>query len=749
MLLVLSLAVANTLPACTGRVPAGRFLPIPDQMAFEVEDTVVPPDSLSGDGPSGEMADLSGEWLVPDWSLDIQPDVPPLPCQTDADCPPTGLEPCYRSLCSLDEETGLMECRSAQDTVCADAPQCQVAKCVPGSGCIEVKGPNGEPCDDEDPCTTDDSCKAGVCTGTLPDCDDGNPCTADLCDGATGLCYHLNVPTPCDDGSICTEGDQCVAGKCIPGAAVSCDDSDLCTTDACNPVSGCAHAPIAGCCSEDGDCSDTDLCTYDHCALPEHSCQHVPVACQDDSKCTQDSCSPAQGCQFIPIEGCCLVASDCDDADVCTIEWCGANQCQWEKVACADQNPCTQDQCNAVTGCVFTKIPGCCLADSDCWDGSLCVTAACENNKCSKTEVSCDDGNACTKDGCDPAKGCTYLPVAGCCTGALQCNDGDPCTEDLCVANACQHKPKLTPECCNPSCSGKQCGPDGCGGFCGNCPDDLFCDQNGKCQSVCTPSCTGKQCGPDGCGTFCGTCVKPQVCSDAGQCVACVPKCGGKSCGDDGCGGACGFCPAGQSCDTTNGLCKLGCTCTGAGCWQDGFESGQLAGWTLDGDAEVIHNMGVTEAPQGWYMAFVGSGLSELELGKVQKTFCPPASAKFIGFKWKHYSEEFKEWCGTIYQDKFHVVVANGTQELELLSLTVDDLCPPDACAGCGKKYVGLEQADVKFDQGDVWMTPWSVAYYQLPDSFIGKPITVTFSVSDVGDMIYVTAILIDAVQFL
>jgi hypothetical protein len=159
--------------------------------------------------------------------------------------------------------------------------------------------------------------------------------------------------------------------------------------------------------------------------------------------------------------------------------------------------------------------------------------------------------------------------------------------------------------------------------------------------------------------------------------------------------------------------------------------------------------MGVTEAPQGWYMAFVGSGLSELELGKVQKTFCPPASAKFIGFKWKHYSEEFVEWCGTIYQDKFHVVVSNATQEVELLNLTVDDLCPPDSCPGCGKKYIGLEQADVKFDQGDVWMTPWSTAYYELPDGFTGKPLTVTFSVSDVGDMIYVTAILIDAVQFL
>jgi len=164
---------------------------------------------------------------------------------------------------------------------------------------------------------------------------------------------------------------------------------------------------------------------------------------------------------------------------------------------------------------------------------------------------------------------------------------------------------------CIPSCTGKQCGDDGCGGSCGSCvqppaascidastlrhyaspgtctvgqcsyaPTDTLCPngcQNALCVN-CTPSCGGKQCGDDGCGGSCGTCSQPpaKACLDpstlryyptpgtcsAGACsyvpvdtpcplgckdtvcLGCTPSCSGKPCGsDDGCGGSCGACP--------------------------------------------------------------------------------------------------------------------------------------------------------------------------------------------------------------
>ena len=101
---------------------------------------------------------------------------------------------------------------------------------------------------------------------------------------------------------------------------------------------------------------------------------------------------------------------------------------------------------------------------------------------------------------------------------------------------------------CLPSCTGKECGPDGCGGSCGACTPLQVC-QGGNC--ACAPNCQGKQCGDDGCGGSCGTCSSG-TCT-GGHCN-CVPDCTGKSCGDDGCGGFCGFCW--PECTCQAGLCQ-------------------------------------------------------------------------------------------------------------------------------------------------------------------------------------------------
>jgi hypothetical protein len=97
---------------------------------------------------------------------------------------------------------------------------------------------------------------------------------------------------------------------------------------------------------------------------------------------------------------------------------------------------------------------------------------------------------------------------------------------------------------CTPSCSGKACGDDGCGGSCGTCPGTQSC-VSGQCQ--CVPTCGARSCGSNGCGGSCGTCASTETCSSAGYCV-CTPNCSGKSCGADGCGGSCGSCGIGTTC---------------------------------------------------------------------------------------------------------------------------------------------------------------------------------------------------------
>jgi len=98
-----------------------------------------------------------------------------------------------------------------------------------------------------------------------------------------------------------------------------------------------------------------------------------------------------------------------------------------------------------------------------------------------------------------------------------------------------------------PNCDGKACGGDGCGGSCGTCAADEFCNAANQCIPGCAAQCNGKQCGPDGCGGSCGTCPANHLCLIDGTCF-CDPDCDGKDCGPDGCGGVCGTCSGGQQC---------------------------------------------------------------------------------------------------------------------------------------------------------------------------------------------------------
>jgi hypothetical protein len=71
---------------------------------------------------------------------------------------------------------------------------------------------------------------------------------------------------------------------------------------------------------------------------------------------------------------------------------------------------------------------------------------------------------------------------------------------------------------CQPNCYGRNCGSDGCRGYCGGLGQGGSCPYDG--QSICTdagvcckPDCRGRTCGDDGCGGSCGTCRSSEVCA--------------------------------------------------------------------------------------------------------------------------------------------------------------------------------------------------------------------------------------------
>lgn len=151
-----------------------------------------------------------------------------------------------------------------------------------------------------------------------------------------------------------------------------------------------------------------------------------------------------------------------------------------------------------------------------------------------------------------------------------------------------------------PDCPGKQCGPDGCGGSCGECLQGQFCNAQFQCQLIgancpADKDCANLECGPDPiCGESCGgcdanekcksgkcyckfeecggiCCNDGQVCGGNGSC--CAPDCSGKQCGDDGCGGSCGSClnPPADYCQSSSVLREYtgNSTCSSGTCvWE-------------------------------------------------------------------------------------------------------------------------------------------------------------------------------------
>lgn len=120
---------------------------------------------------------------------------------------------------------------------------------------------------------------------------------------------------------------------------------------------------------------------------------------------------------------------------------------------------------------------------------------------------------------------------------------------------------------CTPQCSGKSCGPDGCGGFCGECPSNAWYCDAGRCTSPdCSALCdaAGAECGfIEGCS--CGSCPggRPNCYRNTCSATDCTTACALSMCGQvDGCD--CGSCPAAAP-TCKNGLCVSSAqSCDGA-----------------------------------------------------------------------------------------------------------------------------------------------------------------------------------------
>ena len=353
---------------------------------------------------------------------------------------------CTLDECESDGESA--ECvHIVQDSLCDDLNLCTDDTCSDVDGCqhTNVVGL----CDDSDKCTTQDECVNGVCLGgPALDCDDGELCTDDSCDPLEGCLTVANDQNTCLDDDKCNGEETCQGGVCSEGVPLACADQNPCTFDTCDPGTGCAFTP-----DDSGQCADLDVCNGTEKCVDGECVDGEALVCEDDTPCTDDSCDSELGCEYTPNDqNACADEDHCNGEESCLDGLCLAGT----PLECGDENPCTLDECDPDSGCVYGP-----YSEGQCADEDVCNGAEeCVNGECVGGEaLVCDDGKPCTDDSCDPELGCEYTP-----NDQNDCLDDDVCNgAESCVDGECMAGEPLDCE-DDDNCTEDQCDPvDGCG----------------------------------------------------------------------------------------------------------------------------------------------------------------------------------------------------------------------------------------------------------------------------------------------
>jgi hypothetical protein len=458
-----------------------------------------------------------------------------------------------------------LDCQSGTPPTCDDGVGCTTDSCdVVADACANA--PDDAFCDDSVFCTGAETCDAALdCrSGTPPTCSDGVACTVDSCDVVADACTNAPDDAACDDTLFCNGVETCdPALDCQGGTPVICSDGVACTADSCDEVAdACTNAPDDAACDDGVFCNGAEICD----AVLD--CQSgTPPTCDDAEICTDDACEPVgDACQnvfdpgndpscAVPVCGngfveageecddgntvpgdCCsatctfeALGSACDDGQFCTVsETCdGAGACgggsPWN---CSDSVACTADSCDEVAdACVNAPDDAACADGVFCNGAEVCDPALdCQPG----SPPTCDDGVGCTADSCDPmADACTNAPDDAACDDGVFCNGGEICDAVL----DCQSG---TPPTCNDGvgCTVDSCDPvaDACLNATDDatCADGVFCngaevcDPALDCQAGTPPSCNdGVGCTADSCDPVAEACLNAPddaACADSVFC---------------------------------------------------------------------------------------------------------------------------------------------------------------------------------------------------------------------------------------
>ena len=506
--------------------------------------------------------------------------------------------PC--SLVSLCDGLGICE---AATLVSCPARRCRDSLgCDPASGqCLYQTMADGSECSDLNPCTENDICLGGYCSGAYQDQFEGCACTRDkdcpkasnLCDGELscqeGQCVVVYVngiqcseqPKNSCQESVCDpENGQC--GMVWKKDGATCDDSNPCTQNESCAGGVCSGGKNQCSCNKNTDCAsfeDGDLCNgtlYCDLSVTPGLCRVDPetmtLCVESETSCLGNYCQPSTGlCKLEAFSD----GGKCDDGNACTLgDQCQKGQCVPVVTAlcgapqsCGDSscsNECwSVPECDPAAGCLEFPVDGPCDDGLPCHSGDQCVGGLCVPGA---ESLLCDDGSSCTTDSCDDAAGgCVHVP------DSVLCDDGYECTVDKCDSSLSGGNPsgcsyESNSKLCNdsnPCTTGICVAHSGCQ-FVFNsapCEDGDACTDGDKCKSgKCKPGDKVCPCNDDANCTVVGG----GECAGVWHCIAnqCVLESAAKKPCDASNLGPCIV----SFCDTASGTCKVETLPNGSTC---------------------------------------------------------------------------------------------------------------------------------------------------------------------------------------
>jgi len=361
-------------------------------------------------------------------------------------------------------------------------------------------------------------------------------------------------------------------------------------------------------------------------------------------------------------------ATACDDGDPCNgYESCQDGQCVAGRAgpSCNDGDSCTIDTCEPMLGCRHD--------DAGCAEVDISVV----DDPC--TDDECDDGLICTLDVCSEDTGeCDHTPDDFACDNGAFCDGFERCDGWLgCVAGPAPCDDLI--ECTIDSCDE---GDDGCDNLPDHsrCDDGLFCNGAEACNPVlaCTPGVP--PCPQDLCDEEADVCTATPACTDDGDCAD------ANACTIDTCDGA-GVCVSTPlACDDGDPCTTDSCDVAGGCSHVDVCPAGAAGEVTLEEvqtgtavEMAVLETaLPVVAAPASYYVAAVAT-----------KSRTDVVTVDGLGLSWTRAGAQ----CGGRDQTGVEVWVATGSPAAST-AVTATLAATPRSAVLTVARYTGVRAGD-------------------------------------------------------